>query len=422
MYSNFLADEGAARLHRPTRAHLRAPRPGQAPGRPGEPVPRQPQHPARLTDRGGGRAPARSPPLAPPAAAAGGASARCARRGASGRALRGRTLGQGNVIGPPPALKPEPSCWTPADTGPPRARQPERPHDRLLRPRPGANPAAQATRPCPSSRPRHPRSAPMPLLSPPRSARRSRLRHRWMGPASPSRLRRSRASARARPASRVRRLGPLAVGRRDPGHRADHLLGWRGDGPERDPRPVRDRHRVAGPGDRDRGHGADPGGVGHDPRELRGRQEPRRPGACLRRDPGHDRGRRRRGPHELPHRRRGPRGRPVAVRHASSASASRSTPSRRTAARPSSARSSPTRRPRSPTSSAATGIISVDGWTTEGHTVEEVVSRVRGPEGEPVTLTIGRDGRPTSTSRSRAASSTCRWSRGRWSPAATMSR
>jgi carboxyl-terminal processing protease len=38
-------------------------------------------------------------------------------------------------------------------------------------------------------------------------------------------------------------------------------------------------------------------------------------------------------------------------------------------------------------------IISVDGWATEGHTVEEVVSRVRGPEGEPVTLTIGRDGR-----------------------------
>jgi carboxyl-terminal processing protease len=38
-------------------------------------------------------------------------------------------------------------------------------------------------------------------------------------------------------------------------------------------------------------------------------------------------------------------------------------------------------------------IISVDGWATDGHTVEEVVSRVRGPEGEPVTLTIGRDGR-----------------------------
>ena len=38
-------------------------------------------------------------------------------------------------------------------------------------------------------------------------------------------------------------------------------------------------------------------------------------------------------------------------------------------------------------------IISVDGWETDGHTVEEVVSRVRGPEGAPVTLTIGRDGR-----------------------------
>jgi carboxyl-terminal processing protease len=38
-------------------------------------------------------------------------------------------------------------------------------------------------------------------------------------------------------------------------------------------------------------------------------------------------------------------------------------------------------------------IIAVDGWKTEGHTVEEVVAKVRGPEGEPVTLTIGRDGR-----------------------------
>jgi carboxyl-terminal processing protease len=38
-------------------------------------------------------------------------------------------------------------------------------------------------------------------------------------------------------------------------------------------------------------------------------------------------------------------------------------------------------------------IIEVDGWKTDGHTVEEVVAKVRGPEGEPVTLTIGRDGR-----------------------------
>ena len=37
-------------------------------------------------------------------------------------------------------------------------------------------------------------------------------------------------------------------------------------------------------------------------------------------------------------------------------------------------------------------IVSVDGWETEGHTTDEVVSRVRGPEGEPVTLTISRDG------------------------------
>jgi len=38
-------------------------------------------------------------------------------------------------------------------------------------------------------------------------------------------------------------------------------------------------------------------------------------------------------------------------------------------------------------------ILAVDGWKTDGHTIDEVVSRVRGPEGEPVTLTIGRSGR-----------------------------
>ena len=37
-------------------------------------------------------------------------------------------------------------------------------------------------------------------------------------------------------------------------------------------------------------------------------------------------------------------------------------------------------------------IVEVDGWKTEGHTTDEVVSRVRGPEGEPVTLTLGREG------------------------------
>jgi carboxyl-terminal processing protease len=37
-------------------------------------------------------------------------------------------------------------------------------------------------------------------------------------------------------------------------------------------------------------------------------------------------------------------------------------------------------------------ILAVDGWKTDGHTTDEVVSRVRGPEGQPVTLTIGRDG------------------------------
>jgi carboxyl-terminal processing protease len=38
-------------------------------------------------------------------------------------------------------------------------------------------------------------------------------------------------------------------------------------------------------------------------------------------------------------------------------------------------------------------ILAVDGWKTDGKTVEEVVSKVRGPDGEAVTLTIGRDGR-----------------------------
>ena len=37
-------------------------------------------------------------------------------------------------------------------------------------------------------------------------------------------------------------------------------------------------------------------------------------------------------------------------------------------------------------------ILSVDGWKTDGHTIDEVVSRVRGPEGQPVTLTIERAG------------------------------
>ncbi|MHB8893125.1 MAG: S41 family peptidase, partial [Candidatus Limnocylindrales bacterium] len=37
-------------------------------------------------------------------------------------------------------------------------------------------------------------------------------------------------------------------------------------------------------------------------------------------------------------------------------------------------------------------ILAVDGRTTEGETVDQTVSRVRGPEGEPVTLTIRRSG------------------------------
>ena len=38
-------------------------------------------------------------------------------------------------------------------------------------------------------------------------------------------------------------------------------------------------------------------------------------------------------------------------------------------------------------------IKAVDGETTEGETVDETVARVRGPEGEDVVLTIGREGR-----------------------------
>lgn len=37
-------------------------------------------------------------------------------------------------------------------------------------------------------------------------------------------------------------------------------------------------------------------------------------------------------------------------------------------------------------------ILAVDGKTTEGETVSQTVARVRGPEGQPVTLTIGRTG------------------------------
>jgi carboxyl-terminal processing protease len=39
-------------------------------------------------------------------------------------------------------------------------------------------------------------------------------------------------------------------------------------------------------------------------------------------------------------------------------------------------------------------ILAVDGTTTKGETLDQTVSRVRGPEGKDVTLTIGRDGKP----------------------------
>ena len=38
-------------------------------------------------------------------------------------------------------------------------------------------------------------------------------------------------------------------------------------------------------------------------------------------------------------------------------------------------------------------IVAVDGWPTLGHSIDEVVSRVRGPEGQPVTLTLSREGK-----------------------------
>src|SRR4051812_12208702 len=38
-------------------------------------------------------------------------------------------------------------------------------------------------------------------------------------------------------------------------------------------------------------------------------------------------------------------------------------------------------------------ILAVDGWSTKDQAIDEVISRVRGPEGKPVTLTIGREGR-----------------------------
>ena len=64
-------------------------------------------------------------------------------------------------------------------------------------------------------------------------------------------------------------------------------------------------------------------------------------------------------------------------------------------------------------------ITPVDGTTTEGETIDQIVSRVRGPEGEPVTLTIERGGRRAVRRHDHPqASSTCRWSAGRWSRAA----
>ncbi len=40
-------------------------------------------------------------------------------------------------------------------------------------------------------------------------------------------------------------------------------------------------------------------------------------------------------------------------------------------------------------------IVAVDGTTTQGETIDEVVARVRGPEGQQVTLTIARSGSAT---------------------------
>ena len=152
-----------------------------------------------------------------------------------------------------------------------------------------------------------------------------------------------------------------------------------------------ERHRSAGPAidaesadpgrRRDRRHRADRGGVERDPRQLRRRQEPRRPGARLRRDPGHDRGGRRRGPHEVPDRRGGAGGRPVAVRHVRRHRRPGQRPSTRTADRRSSARSFPNTPAEEAGLQRGDQIVAVDGETTEGETVDEIVSRVRGPGG-----------------------------------------
>ena len=296
VYSNFLADEGAARLHAglPGR-HVRAARPGQAPRRPGEPVPRQPQHPARLTVRGGRRA----RPIAPASR-----PRRPRRRGrirvsapgdpASDRPHR-RTLGQGNVIAPPPALKPEASCWRPADSGPPRARQPERPHDRLLRP-PGARSGGHGAPP-PFIPPAPPAPGVVLRSRPPPSAAPCRHRQPLGRPGFAVPPRRSRASAPARPAPGRPAAGAAGCGSssspssrssssRAASRAASGVLG-----------PGRDRRRVAGAATGTGRPRADRRGVAHDPRQLRRRQEPRRPGPRLRRDPGHGRGGRRRGPH-----------------------------------------------------------------------------------------------------------------------------
>ena len=100
----------------------------------------------------------------------------------------------------------------------------------------------------------------------------------------------------------------------------------------------------------------------------------------LRRDPGHDRGGGRRGPHLVHDGRGGQGGRPVAER-----------PVRRhrRPGRPRATRAAITIRnvfPNTPAEEAGLQrgdqIVAVDGETTEGETLDETVSRVRGPEGE----------------------------------------
>ena len=266
-------------------------------------------------------------------------------------------------------------------------------HDRLLRPRPGDRSGRPGDAPLPFIPPAPPAPAPMP--PPSRRVRRrrpaaaARGRPGFAVPAAPVSSLGSGTTGVPRPAAGAAGCGSSSSrsSRSSPSPAA-----WRWARAASSARPRSSPSRRPPRRTGDRGPRADPGGVGHDPRELRRRQEPRRPGARLRRDPGHDRGRRRRGPHEF-----------LTADEARAADQSLSgtfvgigvqiNTEQEDGGPPIVSSIIPNTPAEESDLKRGDRIISVDGWKTEGHTVEEVVSRVRGPEGEPVTLTIGRDGR-----------------------------